>query len=682
MSQSITIDGSNHTIVIDGRSISDIFDVASNTVFTLNNLTIQNGNNPQSQGGAIYNQGNLTINRSSLINNTASANKTTLYGDGGAIYNTVNGSVVINASQLSGNLASGSGAYTARGGGVFNLGTLSINMSTLSNNINADSIYPGPGGEGGAIYNENSGIAVVNASTLSNNTVLFGNGGAIYTLGTFTLINSTLYGNTTGPSTHGYTNNGGAIYGGGLTVVSSTLFNNHAYNGEGGGIYVTSPALTLLSSIIANNSGNSVPDVMGSANSLGHNLIGFGDGLSLTAINGATGDQVGTFYNRIDPKLATLANNGGLTQTLALLPGSPAIGHGDCNGSSSVNPPIAPVTADQRGVIRNLKCDIGAYESTFSFVTDTPTNSPNTSTPTATNTSTATLSPTSTSVSNTSTPTPGKIDTIGVYRSGLFYLRLQNTSGFADFSALFNPPGQNLPIVGDWTGAGFDSIGVYDQSAGIFSVRNNNTTGLPDQQFVLGSPNDTPLAGRWVSNAIHVGAGVYRPSNGILYVKNTLSSGYADHAMILGIAGDQGITGDWTGKGYQSVGVYRTPLGRFFLSNQITDGLIYADLSFGFGIGEPFTGDWIGHGVQSVGLFAPSNGTMYLRGGASDGIKDGIVIYGIPGDVPVAGHWQAVYPPKKPIQHELILGIKTAVPYVTPDVSHSNSVPGGNQIGG
>jgi hypothetical protein len=59
--------------------------------------------------------------------------------------------------------------------------------------------------------------------------------------------------------------------------------------------------------------------------------------------------------NNVDPKLSPLANNGGPTLTMALLPGSPAIDAGD-NAS-------APPT-DQRGAPRpaGLACDIGAYE--------------------------------------------------------------------------------------------------------------------------------------------------------------------------------------------------------------------------------------------------------------------------------------------------------------------------------
>ena len=60
-----------------------------------------------------------------------------------------------------------------------------------------------------------------------------------------------------------------------------------------------------------------------------------------------------------DPKLSVLSNYGGLTQTFALLPGSPAIDAGD-----SATCAAAPVNSlDQRGVARPSACDIGAFES-------------------------------------------------------------------------------------------------------------------------------------------------------------------------------------------------------------------------------------------------------------------------------------------------------------------------------
>jgi hypothetical protein len=86
---------------------------------------------------------------------------------------------------------------------------------------------------------------------------------------------------------------------------------------------------------------------------LGHNLIGNGSGSS----GFDPTDLVGTASNPIDPLLGPLADNGGPTLTMALLPGSPAIDAGDNTD--------APMW-DQRGPgfrrIVNGTIDIGAYE--------------------------------------------------------------------------------------------------------------------------------------------------------------------------------------------------------------------------------------------------------------------------------------------------------------------------------
>ena len=103
----------------------------------------------------------------------------------------------------------------------------------------------------------------------------------------------------------------------------------------------------------------------------GFNLIGDGDGAGGFT---AAGDQVGTGASPIDPLLAPLGDYGGPTQTMALLPGSPAIDKGD-NTLVPIDPSTGlPVTTDQRGFTRvvNGTVDIGAFED--QVVVTTPAN--------------------------------------------------------------------------------------------------------------------------------------------------------------------------------------------------------------------------------------------------------------------------------------------------------------------
>jgi hypothetical protein len=208
-------------------------------------------------------------------------------------------SFTVNISGLT--IADGSVTGTTNGGGIFNAGTLTITASTDRNNS---------GFNGGGILN--GGTLTVTDSTLSGNSA--NGGGGIFNLsgGRATVTNSTLSGNSArGP--------GGGIYNpnfGTLTVTSSNFAD------VAGGVFGDNPLsiTNFRNTIIAGNTASSAPDLNGSLHSQGHNLIGNGTGGSGFVAT----DLVGTAAHPIDPKLGPLQNNGGPTQTLALLPGSPA----------------------------------------------------------------------------------------------------------------------------------------------------------------------------------------------------------------------------------------------------------------------------------------------------------------------------------------------------------------------
>jgi hypothetical protein len=174
-----------------------------------------------------------------------------------------------------------------------------------------------------------------------------------------TLTNSTTSGNSAG-------NNGGGISATTANLLNCTIVENIARTGNGGGVFhnpggTFSVKNTLIALNLVGLSGTG-PDVFGTFTSQGHNLIGIGAFLG-GFNNGVNGDIVGVAANPIDPKLGPLQNNGGPTQTMALLAGSLAIDHGDSAG--------APAT-DQRGFGFARKkdgngdgiaiVDIGAFE--------------------------------------------------------------------------------------------------------------------------------------------------------------------------------------------------------------------------------------------------------------------------------------------------------------------------------
>ena len=149
-----------------------------------------------------------------------------------------------------------------------------------------------------------------------------------------------------------------------ITISNSTISGNTSpgASGEGGGLFVTAgSSIKLRSTIVAKNVASVRPDIDsgGTVTSQGYNLIGNNSGVIITS---TTGDQIGTAASPIDPLLGPLQDNGGSTQTQALLPNSKAIDKGDSGG----------VTTDQRGLARPVDSpgitnpgdgsDVGAYE--------------------------------------------------------------------------------------------------------------------------------------------------------------------------------------------------------------------------------------------------------------------------------------------------------------------------------
>ena len=244
---------------------------------------------------------------------------------------------------------------------------VSIDGLTIINGNTGEGSFPEI--NGGAILNREN-LFVTNTAFISNSA---GNGGAIFNTGQINLENSLVAeSNGTAPLFNDggaaivfnstFTNNIvagiGAIAntnGGTLDLSNSTLANNSGYD------FVLSNSedstATVTSTIIANNEASLFPefsDAGGTFISGGNNLIGNN--------NGAIGfdnptDLVGTTDNRLDARLGELQDNGGATQTLALLEDSPAIDA----GSNPNN-----LIFDQRniGFDRTIGAgtDIGAFE--------------------------------------------------------------------------------------------------------------------------------------------------------------------------------------------------------------------------------------------------------------------------------------------------------------------------------
>jgi hypothetical protein len=119
-------------------------------------------------------------------------------------------------------------------------------------------------------------------------------------------------------------------------------------------------------------------------------------------------------------------------------------------------------------------------------------------------------------------------DTVGIFRGG--YWTIHNP----DATFIYGQKG-DIPLLGDWNGDHVKTPGVY--RSGIFYLRNENSNGNADIVFSYGNPTgDTPLIGDWNGDGIDT-VGINR--NGILYLRNTNNNGIAD--TIFGQSGGEVI---------------------------------------------------------------------------------------------------------------------------------------------
>ena len=219
INKDITIDGKGHTI--DAKNLGRIFSIGEGFTVTLTNATLINGK--ADKGGAIYNDGSLTLSDVKLSDNAADS-----YG--GAVFN--NGHLVVGNSVFDSNdiVNRGSASVDYGGAAIYNWydGTLTVSGSNFTNNIknykNGDNLV-------GAITT--IGNATVSGSNFVNNAGRWG--GAISTAG-YLLAGDDV--NTLTVSGSTFKENGG-LYGAGIFVagsdftVSDCVFDKNTAFGKG-----------------------------------------------------------------------------------------------------------------------------------------------------------------------------------------------------------------------------------------------------------------------------------------------------------------------------------------------------------------------------------------------------------------------------------------------------------------
>ena len=317
-------------------------------------FTIENGNvtTTSGRGGGIFNNGGTLDTYADIFTDNSAA-------VGGGINNYVSGTLTAQNDTFTGNRGEGTGIWNA---GI----AATVTNSTFSGNV---------GGNGAGIWNYEASTLTVSGSTFTDNLVNsgsnFGDGGsALYNYGNATITNSTFYGNTSLLT-------GGAIVNvdNTLTITNSTIADNEGGYGQ---IFGFGP-ITIGATIVAESPPGTVFDCFQESPpvDLGYNLDDDGS-CQFTAST-----DLPDTNPLLDP--AGLQNNGGPTQTVALESGSPAVGHVS-------NASLCPVQ-DQRGFLRGVPCDIGAYEHSPTPTTTTLTSSADPSSPGEAVTFTASVSP-------------------------------------------------------------------------------------------------------------------------------------------------------------------------------------------------------------------------------------------------------------------------------------------------
>ncbi len=366
-------------ITINGGGRVRLFKIGSGTEVALKSLNLIRGNvGGLKDGGGILNSGALTMAYCQMSNNYVDAGEYQ-FARGGAILN--EGTLSISESTFNGNNSGG-------GGAIRNIGTLTISESSFTDNNS---------GAGGAINNEKGGTLTISKSSFNDNNGIFSgsSGGAIWNRGTLSISESSFNDNESYfggaiDTSRGkvyirqstFKNNvarvnGGVINGtlGKVLISASTLVYNRADLGSA--VFTSVEGTTVIrSSTLYGN--KSTADHGGTVQAYGYEDEGGSTvSLSNTIIAGSTGSNCGgqgkfTFTtdhswfdddscpngdasgtDSGDPDLEELRDNGGYTETMMPSGKSGLINAGDSQTCTALDQRLAP---------RVGTCDIGSVE--------------------------------------------------------------------------------------------------------------------------------------------------------------------------------------------------------------------------------------------------------------------------------------------------------------------------------
>jgi hypothetical protein len=373
----MTLQGPAAGVTVSGNQKSRVFEVGDTThhpTVTISGLTVIQGS-ANVGGGILANSGVTLMLTNCTLSGNAARDGPGAGGNGGGIRENAGTLLALTSCTLAGNAADNLG-----GGIDNNEGTLALTNCNFSGNT---ATFSGGGISNDSFYSAGPTVVPLVGSLTLANCTLAGNiarqgGGLSNDGGNMALTNCTLAGNAAGNQGGGILNSTAYFDGapepivGNVTLTNCTLAGNTAY--QGGGLFKAfvptfvgagASRATLINTIVAGNQAPAGPDVFTDvvaffSGGVSFSLIGDGSG---SHIGGGTGNQIGTSANPINPLLAPLGACGGPTQTMALLPGSPAIDAG--SNAVALDTHGQPLAADQRGSPRivNGAVDLGAVES-------------------------------------------------------------------------------------------------------------------------------------------------------------------------------------------------------------------------------------------------------------------------------------------------------------------------------
>lgn len=376
----ITLNGGN---LSDPNSLGGAINAAGGVI--LKNTTVS-GNTAGSGGGVFSSGKQLDVDRSKIINNSATATNSASCrcgkGGGGILFERNWGLLTIRDSEVTSNYSrTHSGGVRAQAINFDKKITLSITNSTISENkaelggggfstayngvvtVSSSAISRNRASASGAFFTGRESIVTLSDSTISGNSARFEGGFSVY-YSIMRVRNSTISNNTASEGVGAF-----SLYVSQQVILeNSTISENSSNTGAAGFSLKGFSTLTLRNSIVANPNGADC--AIGTSY---YENYSFGEARSAVLADQSNIIEDGscdTNAAQIDPRLLPLADNGGPTLTHALAPDSPAIDMGRQNVCDR-----APISGlDQRGFIRTNQCDIGAFE--FGAVPQQSLNSP------------------------------------------------------------------------------------------------------------------------------------------------------------------------------------------------------------------------------------------------------------------------------------------------------------------